>query len=267
MRYGEAAVRRDELRRRVEQHGYLASRQVAQELAVSDMTIRRDLDQLAEEGVVLRVVGGARRPTGAPFAQRAAAATSAKEQVGEVCAALLAAGSAGPGAVVALDAGTTVEQVARRLPGGLTVVTHSVPVMTACADRDDLTLVGLGGHYHPPTRSFGGPETRAQLAGLEIDLAVVSASALRPRGLFCHDATEAETKRTLLSLAARRLVVADAGKLAARAPVRVAGWDAVDLLVTDDGLGTDGRATLTGWAPTLPVRTPTDLAAAGRSPS
>ena len=266
MRYREAAVRRDELRRRVEQQGYVSSRQVAAELAVSDMTIRRDLDQLAEQGLVLRVVGGARRPAGTPFAVRAVSAAAAKEQVGAACAALLADGLLGPGAVVALDAGTTVEQVARRLPGGLTVVTHSVPVMAACADRDDLTLVGLGGAYHPATRSFGGPETCAQLAGLAVALAVVSASALRPAGLFCHDSTEAETKRALLAVAARRLVVADAGKVGARAPVAVAGWDAVDALVSDDGLDAGARARLARWAPALPVGTPTRPAAVPAAP-
>ena len=261
MRYGEAAVRRDELRRRVEQQGYVASRQAAAELGVSDMTVRRDLDRLAEQGLVLRVLGGARRPAGAPFAERAVSAAAAKEQVALACATLLAGGLLPPGSVVALDAGTTVEQVARRLPGGITVVTHSVPAMAACADRDDLTLVGLGGSYHPPTRSFGGPETREQVAGLAVDVAVVSASALRPRGLFCHDATEAETKRSLLAVARRRLVVVDAGKLGARAPVAVAGWDEVDQLVGDDGFDPAGRALLACWAPGLAVTTPADLAA------
>lgn len=264
MRYREAAVRRDELRRRVEQQGYVASRSVAAELGVSDMTVRRDLDQLAEQGLVLRVVGGARRPDGAPFVARAVAAAAAKEQVGALAAALLAGELAGPGAVVALDAGTTVEQVARRLPGGLTVVTHSVPVMAACADRDDLTLVGLGGAYHAPTRSFGGTETCAQLAGLAVDLAVLSASALRGDGLSCHDATEAATKRALLAAPAQVLVVADAGKLGARAPVHVAGWDVVDGLVIDDGLDDRGRARLARWAPRVPVRTPAGQPAAER---
>lgn len=265
MRYGGAAVRRDEVRRRVQEQGYVSSRQVAAELAVSDMTIRRDLDQLAEQGLVLRVVGGARRPAAAPFEQRATAATAAKQEAATACVALLAEW-AGPGAVVALDAGTTVEQVARRLPGGLTVVTHSVPVMAACADRDDLTLVGLGGRYHPATRSFGGAGTRAQLAGLVVDVAVVSASALRPAGLYCHDTTEAATKRTLIARAARRLVVADAGKRAARAPVQVAGWDEVDALATDAGLGSAGRAVVVGWAPALTIRTGGDPAGSAGGP-
>nr|WP_294692411.1 DeoR/GlpR family DNA-binding transcription regulator [uncultured Friedmanniella sp.] len=259
MRYGTAEVRRDELRRRVQRQGYVSSRQVARELQVSDMTIRRDLDQLAEQGLVLRVVGGARRASGTPFAERAVAAAAAKEEVGATCAALFGRGLQRPGLVVALDAGTTVEQVARRLPPGVTVVTHSVPVMAACADRDDLTLIGLGGSYHPPTRSFGGPETRAQLAGLHLDLAVVSASALQERGLFCHDATEADTKRSMLALADHRVVVADASKLSARAPIRIATWEQVDQVVTDDRLSAEERAAQAGWAPDVEVITPSDL--------
>jgi len=127
------------------------------------------------------------------------------------------------------------------------VATHSVPVMSACADREDLSLIGLGGSYHLPTRSLGGPETRAQLANLHLDLAVVSASALQSRGLFCHDATEADTKRSMLATAARRLLVADTTKLTARAPIRIAGWESVDTLVTDDGLSPDARASLAAW--------------------
>lgn len=247
MRYGAAADRRSELQRLVQGQGYVSSRQVAEQLQVSDMTIRRDLDQLAEQGLVLRVVGGARRAGGAPFAERAASGTGAKEQVAGACARLFADGLLTAGMVVALDAGTTVERVAAVLPAGVTVVTHSVPVLAACAERDDVSLIGLGGSYHAPTRSLGGPETRAQLANLHVDLAVVSASALQARGLYCHDPTEADTKRSMLAAATTRLVVADSQKLSARAPIRIAGWDGVDVLVTDDGLTGQARADLAAW--------------------
>lgn len=261
MRYAGAADRRSELRRLVQRQGYVSSRQVAEELQVSDMTIRRDLDALAEQGLVLRVVGGARRPTGAPFHERAAAGAVAKDQIAAACAALFADGLLTAGMVVGLDAGTTVEHLAHRLPAGVTVVTHSVPVMTACADRDDLSLIGLGGRYHGPTRSFGGPDTRAQLADLHLDLVVVSASALAPRGVFCHDATEAETKRAMLAVAATRLLVADSTKVGGRAPVRIAPWDGVDLLVTDDGLGDAGRAELETWGVSVRMAAPTPAGA------
>jgi DeoR family fructose operon transcriptional repressor len=247
MRYGAAAGRRLELQRLVQHQGYVSSRQAAEQLQVSDMTIRRDLDQLAGQGLVLRVVGGARRPTGPPFAERAASGADAKEQIARACGRLFAEGLLTAGMVVALDAGTTVERLAALLPGGVTVVTHSVPVMAACADREDLSLIGLGGSYHPATRSLGGPETRAQLANLHIDLAVVSASALQARGLFCHDAIEADTKRSMLTVAARRLLVADSAKFTSRAPIRIAGWESVDALVTDDALPPQARDDLAGW--------------------
>lgn len=256
MRYGAAADRRSTLHQLIQQQGYVSSRQVAEQLQVSDMTIRRDLDQLAQQGLVLRVVGGARRAGGAPFAERAAVGTLAKEQIARTCAQLFADGLVLPGMVVGLDAGTTVEHVAAVLPGGVTVVTHSVPVMASCAEREDIALIGLGGSYQPVTRSLGGPETRAQLAGLHLDLAVVSASAVQARGLYCHDATEADTKRSLIEVATTRLVVADSSKLTARAPLRVAGWTVVDALVTDDGADDQARADLAAWGVTVHAGTP-----------
>ena len=264
MRSGTAADRRDELQRLVHHQGYVSSRQVARDLQVSDMTIRRDLDRLAARGLVLRVVGGARRPTGAPFAERAAASASAKEQIGATCAGLFAGGLLDAGMVVALDAGSTVEQVAWHLPAGVTVVTHSVPVMAACSARPDLRLIGLGGSYHAPTRSFGGPETRAPLAELHVDVAVVSASALQARGLYCHDPTEADTKRAMLAAAATGLLVADHHKVGARAPIRISPWSAVSRLVTDDGLDAAARESLATWAPEVQVSTAADLAPSGR---
>lgn len=247
MRYGAAAGRRRELQRLVQHQGYVSSRQAAEQLQVSDMTIRRDLDELAAQGLVLRVVGGARRPTGPPFAVRATSGTDAKEQIARTCGRLFADGLLTSGMVVALDAGTTVERVAAFLPGGVTVVTHSVPVMSACGEREDVSLIGLGGSYHLPTRSLGGPETRAQLANLHVDLAVVSASALQSRGIFCHDATEADTKRSMLTVAARRLLVADSTKLTSRAPIRIAGWESVDALVTDEALQPRAQEELAAW--------------------
>ena len=256
MRYREAAVRRDELRRRVEQQGYVASRSVAAELGVSDMTVRRDLDQLAEQGLVLRVVGGARRPDGAPFVTRAVAAAAAKEQVGALAAGLLAGELVGPGAVVALDAGTTVEQVARRLPGGLTVVDALGPGDGRLRRPRRPHPRGPGRRVPRPhpllrrprdLRPAGRPGRRPRRA---VRLGAARRRALLPRR---H---RGRTKRTLLAAAAQVLVVADAGKLGARAPVHVAGWDAVDGLVTDDGLDDRGRARLARWAPRVPVRTP-----------
>lgn len=84
---------------------------------------------------------------------------------------------------MALDAGTTVAALADLLPGGPTVVTHSVPVIQTCTERGDVELIALAGAYHGATCSFTGPMTRASIADLAVDVAVLSATAAVPAGV------------------------------------------------------------------------------------
>lgn len=242
VRYTEAPERRAELLRRVEAGGYLSSSEAAVALGVSSMTIRRDLRQLAAQGLVQRVAGGASAVVpgrGAPFEQRWVRAIAEKEAVARAAAALLSSA-----AVVALDAGTTVAAFCGHLPGGLTVVTHSVPVITACTQRDDVELIALGGAYHPPTRSFTGPLTRAGLAELAVDLAVLSATAVSRQGLYSANASDAEVKREFARIADRVVVLLDHGKFGERAPMRFLSLDAVDTVVVDAAVAEDQLAML-----------------------
>ncbi|WP_158602919.1 DeoR/GlpR family DNA-binding transcription regulator [Jiangella rhizosphaerae] len=229
MRYTDAPRRRDELLRRLRAAGYLSAAHAAAELDVSEMTIRRDLRQLALDGLAVRVTGGARLPgDGVPFELRTDRFAAQKSAVARAVADLLP-----PGATVALDSGTTVARLADLLPAGLTVVTHSVPVVAVCATRPDLRLIGLGGVFNPATRSFGGPAVRGALEDIVVDIAVLSATAVGPDGVFCADPYDAETKRALAAAARSVVVAADGSKLAARAPIRFAPLDVVSTLVTD----------------------------------
>ncbi|WP_164984027.1 DeoR/GlpR family DNA-binding transcription regulator [Cellulomonas endophytica] len=235
MRYSDAPARRAALLRDLEESGYVSSSGAAAALGVSEMTIRRDLSQLAAEGRVRRVVGGASLVVGAgdgpgrPFDQRRGEATAEKAAVAAAALPLVAGA-----AVIGLDAGTTVAALARDLPGGMTVVTHSVPVLTLCAGRDDLDVLALGGTYHRATRSLTGPLTRAALADLAVDVAVLSAAAAGPAGLYSADPWDADTKRGMAAIAARVVLLLDSSKIGARAPMRVLGLDEVDVVVVDD---------------------------------
>jgi DeoR/GlpR family transcriptional regulator of sugar metabolism len=232
VRYTEAPQRRAELLRRVGSAGYLSSTAAAAALGVSDMTIRRDLRDLAAQGLVNRVAGGAsvRITPGAPFEQRRGAAAREKHAVAQAAVALLADGD-----VLALDAGTTLTALAERLPGGHTVVSHSVPVITACAERGDLELISLGGSYHAKTRSFTGPLTRAALSQLAVDVAVLSAAAAGPSGLYSADVWDADTKQIMVNVAERVVLLVDHGKLTSRAPIRFLDLETVDTVVVDAG--------------------------------
>src|SRR5690625_2368223 len=239
VRYRGAPERRAEIIRRLGEHGYLSSRHAAAVLEVSEMTIRRDLARLEAEGAVRRVPGGAAlagTPTAENFDRRAE-----REQAPKLAIARAAVANLGQVETVALDAGTTVAPAAALLPTGLRVVSHSLPVLTACEDRDDLEVIGLGGTYQHQTRSFGGPQTRRAAEELAVDVALLSAVAIGDDGFYCTVAWEAEMKQVLHARARRTLVLADHTKACLQAPLRFLPWAEVDTVVTDRGID-PGRA-------------------------
>jgi len=243
MRYRQADARRTEILRAAARTGYVASAELAAVLGVSEMTVRRDIEKLAAEGALERVLGGAwlteaARPA---FGVREAQASDAKRAIARLTASLLCAGTMGlrPGTMglrpgtIGLDAGTTVALVAPALPAHSWVVTHSVPVIEAVEQRDDLDLIVAGGVYQRTTRSFVGPAVLHALEGLALDVAVISVAAIDDGWLLGGDSLDAAVKRALIAAARRVLVVADASKIGARAPIRLARLDAVDDIVTD----------------------------------
>src|SRR6516165_8194541 len=103
--------------------GHVIAKSISQELGLSEDTIRRDLRELAQEGLLQRVHGGAlpASPAVTDFAGREMVASDAKKAIGQAAAAMVS-----PGQVVILDGGTTTQELARQLPSSLraTVVTH-----------------------------------------------------------------------------------------------------------------------------------------------
>lgn len=235
MRYTEAPARREELLRRLAAEGYLSSVEVAEELGVSEMTIRRDLRQLAVEGLARRVPGGASLPSvggfGAPFEERDRQANENKAAIVAATLPLLE-----HCATIAIDAGTTVASLAAMVVPGTTIVTHSVPVIANCTARDDIDLIAIGGTYQRDTRSFAGSVARVALATLSVDVAVLSTTALDSSGVLCANTFDAEIKQGMSSIAATTILLADHTKIGGRAPIRFGSLDMIDIVVTDDGV-------------------------------
>ena len=242
MRYTNAPERRAHLERRITTDGYLSSLAAAHELGVSEMTVRRDLRMLEEQGAVRRVAGGATVVSGGvPFEGRDAVGAAQKRAIAE-----LAAVDAATAGMVALDAGTTVAALVPLL-GPSTVVTHSLPVIEALTRAGSPRLVAAGGHYQPDTRSFAGPLTEETLRGVRCDVAYLSATTVGADGLWGTNALDAAIKRVLAQQSTRVVLLADAGKLSGAHPgsaaVRIAGLDLIDVLITD------GRADAEALAP------------------
>lgn len=231
MRYTDAPARRDELIRRLAAAGYVSSSAIAVELGVSDMTIRRDLRQLEAEGLATRVAGGASAATGheaaLAFEERDRSVASEKRAIAAL------ATSSIRGRTLMLDAGTTAAAMARLLPAGTTVITHSVPVIAAVTARTGIELIAIGGSYQRETRCFAGPLAEATMASLSADVAILSVTAIDERGLFGANAMDAPIKQRMAAVAARVVVLADSSKIGARAPIRLAGFELVDTIITD----------------------------------
>lgn len=232
MRYTDAPARREGLLTRLTTTGYVSSSDVAAELEVSEMTIRRDLRRLADEGLARRVPGGASLPGGSPagesFEVRSGEATEEKRRIARAAASLL-----DDAATVALDAGTTVAAIVEFLPEGVSVISHSLPVITACTVAGGREVLALGGFFEPGTRSFTGPSTWRAAGEQAVDVAVLSCTAIDARGPWSANRVDAEIKRALVGAARRVVVLADRHKVGSRSRARFAGAEDVDVLVTD----------------------------------
>jgi DeoR/GlpR family transcriptional regulator of sugar metabolism len=237
VRYTEAPARRDELLRRLAADGYVSSSRLADEFGVSEMTIRRDLGQLALDGLAQRVVGGASLPHlghGLPFEERDRSGSTEKQAIASACLELLDGA-----ATIALDAGTTVAMLTGLIRPGVTVLSHSAPVIAAATARDDIELIAVGGVYQRDTRSFAGAGARRAIADYSLDVAVLSATAVDATGVLCANSLDAELKQELARVAVTTMLLVDHSKLGARAPIRFGSLELIDILVTDAGADPD----------------------------
>ena len=208
---------------------------LAARTGVSEMTIRRDLEELEERGVLTRVHGGAisnvSRSYEPGFAVRSLKNSDAKRRIGAAAANLLRDGE-----TLILDAGTTTLEVALALPPDrrLRVLALSLFVADAVADLPTVTLMIPGGVVRRHERSFIGGMTTSTFANLEFDTVILTSGGIDlTAGVTEYEFDDSETKIAALRSARRIILVADSSKLGAVAFVRLCSIEAVDVIVTD----------------------------------
>ena len=211
--------------------GRIVARTLSAELGLSEDTLRRDLRDLAAEGLLQRVHGGAlpASPAMAGYAARAQISGAGKEAIGRAAAQLLR-----PGQVVFIDGGTTSAQLVRHLAPGLkaTVVTHSPSVAVALAAHPNIEVVMLGGRLFKHSVVGVGAATVAAIAQLRADLYFMGVCSLHPEaGLSTGDFEEACVKRALCQAAGETIVLASPEKLGTASPYQVVPLAEVDAIV------------------------------------
>jgi DeoR family fructose operon transcriptional repressor len=236
-----AALRRARILERVERDGGVTVAELARDHAVSNMTAHRDLEQLASEGLVERVRGGARaiiQPAPAhatAWDQRVGHAAAAKAAIAEEAAALV-----GGGSTVFLDASSTALAVARRLmsdpPFELTLVTNS-PAIVYEIRAEPLHVVICPGELDQHTRAISGRWTVEFLLELNFDLAFVSAAGLTlDAGLTTSRRPLADVLNAARAGATTAVGLIDATKFERASLVSIVPGQDLDLVISDGTL-------------------------------
>lgn len=230
------AERRQEILERVTQSGRVAVSELSEEFDVSEVTIRTDLQALAEGNLVLRTHGGA-IPAGSGLSKILSLALRRQQQVtekgriGVAAAALIADGDA-----IVLDSSSTALAVAQRLKNRryLTVVTNSLTVAQELLDAPGVTVVLPGGTVRRDTASLIGANGLALLNPLNLQKGFFGAHGITlAEGLTDVSAEEAEMKRPLVAMCRQVIAVVDATKWGRLGLASFASLEEVHTIVTD----------------------------------
>lgn len=211
--------------------GRVVAKDVSRDLGLSEDTIRRDLRELAKDGQLKRVHGGAVpiAPADAPFPNRVAMASPEKVAIGKRAAILIE-----PGQVVFIDGGTTALQLVHHLPPGIaiTVITHSPNVAIALMPHENIDIDIVGGRLFRHSIVTCGAATMAWLDRYRPDLCFIGATGLHPtEGITTGNGEEAEVKRAIISRSGSAIILASTEKLGAVSSFEVANWADIDGLV------------------------------------
>jgi DeoR/GlpR family transcriptional regulator of sugar metabolism len=202
--------------------GQVIAKDLSEELGLSEDTIRRDLRELASEGLLQRVHGGAlpASPAMGNFSARLDVATDEKKQIGRAAAGMVQAGQ-----VVILDGGTTAVQIARHFPPGLkaTVVTHSPTIAVELVAHAEIEVILIGGRLFKHSVVAVGAPAIEGIGRIRADTYFMGVTGIHPEiGLTTGDFEEAHVKRALSASAAGTIVLASPEKLNAVSPFVVA---------------------------------------------
>lgn len=219
-------------------------RDLAGRLAVSEMTVRRDMARLEEQGFLVRTHGGGVTTGKLNFLHSSMPemnVSAEKTAIGRTAASLVT-----PGQTVMLDAGTTALQVATNIPQdtGITIVTVSLCVAQALYGSG-LDILLLGGYLRKEFPSLFGPMTEKALADFHVDILFAGCDgASSTEGFYIGDLYLSNLEKAMIRIANRVVVVAESSKFSKRAFVRYAKPEDINCVVTDSGLSGEDRMTL-----------------------
>jgi DeoR family transcriptional regulator of aga operon len=231
---------------------HLRLEEIVELLGASPATVRRDLEDLASQQLLVRTRGGAAAITGLhdlPVRYRGARNATQKVRIARAAGQLIASG-----AIVGLNGGTTTAAVAHEIGlradlvstpqrPGVTVVTNALNVAYDLVVRPHVRIIMPGGTARTQSFELVGPTAGRTMEDINLDLAILGVDALSPHdGASANNEGEAEINRVFAARAQRVVIVADSSKLGQVALARICHTEAIDTLITDEGMSAHDSA-------------------------
>ncbi|WP_321800653.1 DeoR/GlpR family DNA-binding transcription regulator [Caballeronia sp. J97] len=213
---------------------------LAKALDVSEMTIRRDVRDLADAGKVRTVYGGVASLENSGGVASYNAQTERTQHAEEKRRIALAASRLlSPGDVVILDSGTTVQQLAECLPaeGSYTFICYSLNTINVLSKRDDTTVISLGGVLSPKSFTFSGPDAVQAMHRYRANKAFIGATGYELKhGLTCSYVEDCSWKQAAMKSSVERILLVDSSKFGKVSTCSFAGVEDFDTVITDAGV-------------------------------
>lgn len=204
---------------------------------VSQMTLRRDLFQLEEDGRVIRIRGGAmsvkevQKVSGEAYTKKTTINTDAKIVIAQKAAALIDEGTC-----VFIDGGTTAMYLSKEMPDiNCTVFTNGIAVAMELAQKKNVNITVVGGQLMKDNLSTSSPVSKAYFDLTNFEIAIVSATAFTPeQGFSCNSQIESDLLKNVFKKARQVYMMLDSSKIGKINPYTFAHIEDVDVLITDD---------------------------------
>jgi DeoR/GlpR family transcriptional regulator of sugar metabolism len=248
------AERRQSILNLLTKEGFISITELGKRFDVSEMTIRRDLAYLQEQGLLKRTYGGA-VPTEPAFFElsqqvKLSAFVSEKERIASYCAEIITDGD-----VIILDSGSTTMQIAKKLKDrNLTVITNDLFIISELANYPTIQLLVVGGEVRRATNNMTGLKAIEFFNDLHANKLFLGVEGVEEQsGLSVPDLAELSIKRRMMRSARQVIVVADHSKIGRNTMGVIAPLNEADLLITDHGVNKEVMETIESKIKTIRV--------------
>lgn len=229
--------RTDHILEMVDSRHFMSIGDLAKALDVSEMTIRRDVRDLADTGKLRTVYGGvASLENGSTLANYNAQTERTQHADEKRRIALAASKLLSPGDVVILDSGTTVQQLAECLPpeGAFTFICYSLNTINVLAKRENTTIISLGGVLSTKSYTFSGPDAVQAMQRYRANKAFIGATGYELKhGLTCSYVEDCSWKQAAMQSSVERILLVDSSKFGKVSTCSFADVDDFNMVITD----------------------------------